>query len=174
MGDEFYSDNLSILVVSGDNSEHVLSIPIRSRILKKDDNWSTFTDFCEQGEENLVAAFALSEIDMSPSKKRVWSLLFAPAIVWTNVFAVTYVTLIHTNLANHIVAILISLVNCYAVHRLAIRLESKGQLRYLKSSPSSSALKSVANELDRMIRPSVEHRTKAERNPVHLEEHDGE
>jgi hypothetical protein len=61
--------------------------------------------------------------------------------------------------------------------RLLLRAEEKGWIFYRKKRPGgfvSSAAGALMNEMDRFIRPSVEHRIQTENPVVKEEEKDGE
>ena len=111
---------------------------------------------------------------MSSNSKKTWLFLLGPAILLLNTFGAVFWTLSSLQLCDKGLAVMVALVCCCLVHKLALRLEAKGQLRYMQTLPSASAVKNVAYELDRFVRPSVEHRLNAEQKSTRSTEQDGE
>lgn len=65
-------------------------------------------------------------------------------------------------------------VGLYATHRLLLWLEARGWVYYRNSEPKPGGETAAALEMERMIRPSVEHHIAAEDAQVESQEDDGE
>lgn len=66
------------------------------------------------------------------------------------------------------------LVGLYALHRLLLWLEAGGHVYYLNSEPKPGGVTNAALEMERLIRPAVEHRVEAEETQLESQEDDGE
>ncbi len=65
-------------------------------------------------------------------------------------------------------------VGLYLLHRLALRLEAAGYLYYCNKKSSGGGATPVFGELDRLVRPSIEHTIEARDEQTIVCENDGE
>ena len=61
----------------------------------------------------------------------------------------------------------------YGLHRIALWLEAHGYIYYRDSKGRGAGIANAAMELDKLVRPSVEHHIEAEEQIVADREHDG-
>ncbi|TWT47752.1 hypothetical protein [Botrimarina hoheduenensis] len=62
----------------------------------------------------------------------------------------------------------------YGLHRLALRLEAAGYLYYKHKKPTGGGGTAVFGELDRLVRPSIEHSIEAQDERRVVRQNDGE